>query len=524
MPVIRQPSATGSIGLSPPRAPRAPRLAPGVGEQFGRALARNSERLLRIEEQRLAEQERARAEAERVERARKIATAKVQATEILSSVEGEVLANEDISLPEKAAAYEAEARRRLGEALGRERDDAVRTTLALELRKDIATTSSRLRRDIYKQLSAQARDSAESLITASITRAATAGSEAERAAAISDARAAIDEMVTLGFIDKREAKLHKEAVAQSIAYQTVLDRVAQGKFGEAQGLLEQTKGLSPEQEQRLTNIIIDGRLKQLRLEDSLTARVEKAKREAQTERTRQFAVDVLEGRIDDPSALVAALDRGDIDLSGYETLSKILEAEGAPEDDPLLLFAVTRAALRGDARSVIPILGRSLQDGTLTKGSALRILTTLDEAQRRGGVLSRDDVKRGFEHIEAIVGEARGPAANITGDQAEATVRALEDYRERVLAAAQQPNFDPLAIAEQVAASWRTSPRTVLTLPRPRYMVGPNRAQIDIQATYAATARALQAGEIDDVEAERQMELIQQYEELLNVQALATGK
>lgn len=245
---------------------------------------------------------------------------------------------------------------------------------------------------------------------------------------------------------------------------------------------------------------------------------ERAVKDMQASNAAQFRVGIMEGAVSE-AALTAALQERRISLKDFNQLLPAMRGEIEQVDDPDTVVSLTKDLYDGtvDERYV----WQAYADGRLSKDTATRLMSTVESVRKGGGVLGRDDVKRGRDFVDQMVGGTRGPLAILDSQASQRVASALRDYDEAIQAedeAARAEGRPPdfRRITDDVVSRYKPDEQASLAaLPRPYGYTGP-RAQIDIESAKAAVADAFERGEIDAARLAAEVETLRKYEDILN--------
>jgi hypothetical protein len=245
---------------------------------------------------------------------------------------------------------------------------------------------------------------------------------------------------------------------------------------------------------------------------------ERAVKESQAGNAAQFRVGIMAGEVSE-SQLTAALQERRISLKDFNQLLPAMRGEVEQTDDPDTVVSLTKDLYDGTADE--RYVWQAYADGRLSKDTATRLMSTVESVRKGGGVLGRDDVKRGREDVDQLVGGTRGPLAILDTQSTQRVRSALRDYDEAIQAEdeaaraeGRQPDFR--RIADEIVARWKPDDQATLSaLPRPYGYSGP-RAQLNVEEAKAAIADAFDRGELSPAQIAEQVELLKQYETILN--------
>ena len=204
-----------------------------------------------------------------------------------------------------------------------------------------------------------------------------------------------------------------------------------------------------------------------------------------------------------------------ITASQVTRLINLNRSEADVSDDPNVMLNIYRDALAGDD-SVPDRIVTAMENGLLSDESAKSIYNTFDQAERRGGILARDDVQRAREYIDSIIGGVRGPLATLDSAESARVANATRDFDVTIQQLHEQgKQFSAQSIAEELVERYRTVPQQIDALARPMFLIG-SRNKPDIEATRQATLDALDAGEIDESTATEELTLLEEIESLVD--------
>ena len=229
---------------------------------------------------------------------------------------------------------------------------------------------------------------------------------------------------------------------------------------------------------------------------------DKALKEAQDIRAAELTDGVLEGTIND-AHLDAALENREIDGKQFIAVRKLLKAQetdDAREDDPSVVLDLTLAQEEGTLTTDVVIA--TYADKLITQSTMNRFRGELDagpddfrtKEQRR---MLRENVG-GVVGIGAILGEDASRKVN----------QATQEFNERVRGSNAE---DPKAVREDIE-SRAAGPLPLSSTFTPRFMVGPDKETMDVNATRKATLKAFRAGQITRAQLTREIETIKQIE------------
>jgi hypothetical protein len=245
---------------------------------------------------------------------------------------------------------------------------------------------------------------------------------------------------------------------------------------------------------------------------------ERATKDMQASNAGQLRVGIMNGEVSEQQ-LTTMLQERQISLKDFNQLLPAMRGEMEQNDDPDTVVTLTKDLYDGtvDERYV----WQAYADGRLSKDTATRLMSTVESVRKGGGVLGRDDVKRGREFVDQMVGGTRGPLAVLDSQASQRVASALRDYDEAIQmedeaarAEGRQPEFK--RITDDIVTRYKSDDQATLSaLPRPYGYSGP-RAQIDIETTKAAIADAFDRGELTRAQIAEQVELLKQYEDILN--------
>ena len=323
---------------------------------------------------------------------------------------------------------------------------------------------------------------------------------------------------------KRQAKLRdgQGEIARSIISE-VINTDEDDRFDRARSLLasdELEEVLDPADRRQITNRLLvleeAQRKENVRLQKEQEALEEKVLKERQDTKEIELIAEILapESEVTEDRLVMEAL-TGNISREGLGRLRTILDSEAGGEDDPDTVLGLTQDAL--DADPTVPDrVAEAMETGSISGNTAVEIYGKFEGAQRRGGALAREDVKRARRFVDQTIGGVRGPLAVLDSASSARVQRALRDFDNAVTQAeslGQDPN--PQDIADNIVARYRVTPPAPNEFAKPRFLVG-TRAQPDIQATTQRTLQALDAGEISRTEAAQELRLIDEIAEAVS--------
>lgn len=245
---------------------------------------------------------------------------------------------------------------------------------------------------------------------------------------------------------------------------------------------------------------------------------ERAVKDMQATNAGQLRVGIMGGEVTEQQ-LTTMLQERKISLKDFNQLLPALRGEIEQNDDPDSVVSLTKDIYDGTADE--RYVWQAYADGRLSKDTATRLMSTIESVRKGGGVLGRDDVKRGREFVDQMVGGTRGPLAILDSQSSQRVASALRDYDEAVQAEdeaaraeGRPPDFK--RITDDVVSRYKPDDQVTLSaLPRPYGYTGP-RAQIDIEGAKAAVADAYDRGDLSAAQMAEQAALLRQYEDILN--------
>ncbi len=302
---------------------------------------------------------------------------------------------------------------------------------------------------------------------------------------------------------ERDARLKAR---QDIIRSSIEGLVLSGRTGDAQALLDSGRfdeELTREQRARADALIESGERQAVKDADKAERDAEKALKEAQDIRAAEITDGILEGRTNDFD-LDTALRERSIDGKQFIAARKLLKAqekESATVDDPNVVLALTN----------------ELDAGTLTKAQVVdafadQLITAATMNRLRGDIDSGPDdslIKEQRRMLQDAVAGTSGLGAILGEDTTRRVNQAVQEYNERVRGPGKE---DPLKVRKDIE-SRAAEPRTLDSLFRPRFMVGPDKESMDSEATLKATLKAFRAGEITAAQLLRETEIINQIDE-----------
>lgn len=269
--------------------------------------------------------------------------------------------------------------------------------------------------------------------------------------------------------------------------------LASGKFD---------KDLTREQRARAEAMIESADRQAVKDAEKADEAIEKDLKEAREVRAAELTDGVLEGRTTDADLDAALRDR-DIDGKQFISARKLLNAEeqeDALEDDQAVVLEFTRKQ----------------ETGTLTTGEVIdafadKLVTRATMDRFRNEIDAGPDDFRTTEQRRLLrenVGGVSGLGA-ILGEKATRKVNdATQEFNERTRG---RDAEDPLAVRKDIE-SRAAEPRSLESLFRPRFMVGPDKETMDVRETRKATAKALRDGTITPAQAAREVQIIKDIE------------
>ena len=237
------------------------------------------------------------------------------------------------------------------------------------------------------------------------------------------------------------------------------------------------------------------------------ADAEKALKEKRGFRAAELTDGIIEGTVKDPD-LDRALRNREIDGKQFIAARKLLKAEeqeSALEDNQHLVLDFTQRLEEG-ALTTAEVIG-AFADKQITRATMDRFRNEIDA--------SPDDfrTKEQRRMLADNVGGVSGLGAILGEDATRRVNDAMQEYNERTRGPDKEDSLKVRLDIESRAAA----PRTLETLFRPRFMVGPkgaaaNKETMDVRETRKATAKALREGKITPAQAAREARLIKDIE------------
>ena len=229
---------------------------------------------------------------------------------------------------------------------------------------------------------------------------------------------------------------------------------------------------------------------------------EKILKEAQDVRAAELTDDILEGRGED-AVLDAALANREIRGNQFIAARKLLKAQESPdavEDDPGTVLALNVELDQGVL--TVPAVRAAYADKLLTKATMDGFVGDI----QRGPDDFRTKEQRRM--LRENVGGVSGLGAILGEDATRRVNQATQEFNERTRGSNKE---DPLAVRQDIE-SRAAEPRSLDTLFRPRFMIGPDKETMDVKETRKATAKALREGKITPAQAAREVRLIKDIE------------
>lgn len=268
--------------------------------------------------------------------------------------------------------------------------------------------------------------------------------------------------------------------------------------GQVQGDISTTNNLdavlTPEQMTGLQNYAEASFAQEVQRRNAMQTAMEQAKT-AQTESNyANLQVAVARKQVD-LTGIVQALESQQITTEQYRTLRSDYLKQSEDEGDPQLFSQMNVQALQGQLSfSDVMAEKERLSDRELND-----LIGTVDQVQRRGGVLARDDVQRARGYLDQLVGGVRGPLATL---DTEASTRVASALREFDTMAEDNPD-NAWKIADQLAARYSPTATATGFIPPPRFFEGGSVGTVSelkqrAGEAYTRAQGALQSGEIEE--------------------------
>lgn len=331
--------------------------------------------------------------------------------------------------------------------------------------------------------------------------AAEAGTGAEHDLSVALATQAIDDAAASGIITAEEAGNRKRAFAGRLDEVAALQEISRDPVAAADMLADSTIFPNLDEKRRLALFEAANR-KAVSAATKAERAGEKALAADQAFRAAELTDGILEGTVDDVE-LDRALSSREINGSQFIAARKLLNAEleeEATTDDPNVVLGLTR----------------DIENGVLTKGDVLdafadKQITAATMNRLRGEIDRGPDDARTKEQrrmLQDAVAGTSGLGAILGEDTTRRVNQAVQEYNERVRGGGKE---DPLDVRRDIE-SRAAEPRSLDSLFRPRFMVGPDKENMDPQATKKATLKAYRARQITTDQLRRELDTIKQIE------------
>lgn len=242
--------------------------------------------------------------------------------------------------------------------------------------------------------------------------------------------------------------------------------------------------------------------------DRLEKQQEKAIEEAQELRSEQLRIGSLRGELGQ-TELIDALERREITRSQFNSLLTGQEAVEVGEDNAVSALELRQRIYDGLAGSEDVFQAHG--NGDLSAQTAEELINlAASERQESESVLKSGDAKRARQFLDAQIGGVRGPLAVLDFDASARLANALREFDTRVT-----DGEEPFAVADGLAKQFRQIAPAPTSFGTPMFLVG-TMLQPDVAATEARTLEALDAGQISEATAARELQRIQAIDEALN--------
>ena len=376
------------------------------------------------------------------------------------------------------------------------------------------------------------RASLEDSRSANIQAALSAPDDTSRAALLSANAESIESARLLGYITSQEAQKMRTADAEEFAaarYEIIppaarLEHLERGmtmgedgqpiftRTGTPLDLIPITKRIGMIED--ATDDVVKLRNLQLREQERAERLADKAAKASREDLELSYINRILAGEIVSEGDIIADGRTRNLDGGQVNRLVTMLRSEGAVEDDPLLLLTINDAVQNADPNAMNHIV-TGMEAGLLKPATAASLVRNLNEAERRGGPMARDDVKRARRYLDQVVGGVRGPLAVLDTASSIRVANATRAFDETIRALEEKgAQYNASAVADEIAQQYRLVEEPISAMPKPRYLVG-SRSTPDVDATRQETLRALDSGEISPEEASVELELLERIEDAM---------